>query len=310
MRLIDIKRHINMAYSYFEPKYNNNNSNGNYYIDNIQSLKISIRNLYDAGILERSDNISSIFTMIESCVTDRIIADASQVGIYRKELEKIKGVITILHNWINRYVPDEEDEETINIKLPKLCKMDDLTKASSIINKALSQSVSEIGGELKIKHLEYGSSWIVISAGTALAAKLTMTLANAAFKIVQKYYGIRLMQQQYERYSMGTDILMAVKEANEKIIAYDTRAIAEHMEKDFYPDSDNERIERLRVSITEMTKLIELGGEVHPSLLTVQDNKAQIPDYNSLLGIIKSVGELPRNEEQKSEEGEEIPKEK
>ena len=104
-------------------------------------------------------------------------------------------------------------------------------------------------------------------------------------------------------------MLKYIQETNEKIIAYDTRILAEHMEKDFYPDSDNERIERLRVSITEMTKLIELGGEVHPSLITTSEGKTNIPDYNSLIGIMKSAGELPRNEESKSEGKEESPNE-
>lgn len=307
MRLIDIKIHIERAYSFFDPKYSN--SGNTHYIDNVQSLKIAIQHLYDAGIIERNSSSINIYTIIDSSMTDRIIVDSSQINGYSVELSKLKYVINVLHSWIQRYVPDEEDEETINIKLPQLYKIDDLIKASSLINKALSQSISEIGGEIKIKHLEYGSSWVIISAGTALAAKLILALANAAFKITQKYYGVKIMQQQYERYSAATEVLKYIQETNEKIIAYDTRILAEHMEKDFYPDSDNERIERLRVSITEMTKLIELGGEVHPSLITTSEGKTDIPDYNSLIGIMKSAGELPRNEESKSEGKEESPNE-
>lgn len=300
MRLIEIKQLVNIAYENFKPKYDN--SNGNYFVDNVIALKVAIQSLYDAGIIERdSCIIADIFTTIDSSMTDRIILNGNQINNFKSEIAKLQSTITVLHNWINRYVPDEEDEETINIKLPQLYKMDDLTKASTIINRALSQSVSEIGGELKIKHLEYGSSWIIISVGAIAAAKLVIVLANAAFKVAQKYYGIKMIQQQYDRYSMGTDMLKTIKEANEKIIADEIRGLAENIEKEFYEKKDNERVERLRVSITEMTKLIELGGEIHPSLIIAQDNKSQIPDYKSLLGIIKSAGELPPNEELKSE---------
>lgn len=242
-------------------------------------------------------------------MTDRITTDGSQINIFKDEISKLQSTITVLHNWLNRYVLDENDDVTINIKFPNLNKMEDLVNASSIINKALSRSVSEIGGEVKIKHLEYGSSWIIISLGVAAAVKLALMLADAAFKIAQKYYGIRMMQQQYERYSMGTDMLRTIKEANEKIIADDTRVFAENIEKELYEKKNNERIERLRVSIAEMTKLIELGGEVHPSLITYQNHNIQTPDYKSLHGVIKSIGELPRNEESKSEEEEETPNE-
>lgn len=307
MKLSDIKQLVNNAYDNFKPKFDS--SNGNYYVENVLALKEAIQCLYTAGIIERDSNmVIDIFTLIDSSMTNRITMDGSQVNIFKNEISKLQSTILVLRNWLNRYIPDEQDETTINIKLPYLNKMEDLVNASSIINKALSCSVSEIGGEVKIKHLEYGSSWIIISLGAVAAVKLVLMLADAAFKIAQKYYGIRMMQQQYERYSMGTDMLRTLKEANEKIIADDTRILAEHIEKDFYPDSDNERIERLRVSISEMTKLIELGGEVHPSLLTVQNDKIQTPDYKSLLGIIKSVTELPRNEEPKSG-GEDAPNE-
>ena len=222
-------------------------------------------------------------------------------------MQALESTINILHKWINDYFPDNEDDTTINIKLPQLCQIDDLVKAIGIINKALSRSVAESGGEIKIRHLDYGSSWLIVSAGTILAAKLVMLLADAGFKIAQKYYGVKMMQQQYERFNMGTEMLKSIKEANEKIIATDARVLAEHIEKDIYTDTDNERIERLRVSITEMSKLIELGGEVHPALICASDNNVNTPDYKSLLNVIKNAGELPRNENIKSEGEQNIP---
>ena len=308
MRLIDIKNCINNAHDEFVPQFSN--VGANYYITNAQALRRGIRYLYKANFLERSDNPDNIYSIIDSSYSNSIIVNSSNFDNYRFELLKLEAAITLMHNWINQYVPDNDDEKTINIKLPEIIKVEDLIKASTLINKSLSQSVSEIGGEVRIKHLDYGSSWIIISAGTALAAKLVMALADAAFNIAKKYYGVKMMQQQYERYSMGTEMIRTVKETNEKIIAYDSRVLAEHIEKDFYPESNSERIERLRVSITEMSKLVELGGEVHPSLLTASDNSMKAPDYDSLINVMKSAGELPRNETKKSEEEEQDPTDK
>lgn len=311
MRLIDIKRLVNTAYDNFVPKFSNNTSGSIYYIENALALKEAIRCLYTAGIIERSPDLTTdIFTIIDSSMTDRIIADSGQIAIYQREISKLQGVIQILNDWLNRYAPDEEDESTINIKLPQLYKMEDLIKASSIINKALSQSVAEIGGEVKIKHLEYGSSWIIISVGVIAAVKLIMRITDAAFKITQKYYGARMMQLQYELLGLTTDMIKTIKEANEKIIVTESRKYAEEIENDFHKESDNERVERLRVSIAEMAKLIELGGEIHPSLIEASNTQTQAPDYKSLLGIIRSTGALPRNEENESRGGDESPDKK
>lgn len=297
MRLQDIKMHINNAYNSFDDKYST--QNGNYYLENVQALRTAIKELYEAEIIVRNDLELNIFTVIDSCMTDRLTLDSSQISVFKEELAKIKYTIKMFHDWVNRYLPDNDDDTTVNIKLPPLNQIEDLGNVTNIINKALSQSVSEIGGEAKIKRLEYGSSWLVITVGTYMAEKLVMTLADAAFKIAQKYYGIKMMQQQYERISMGTDMLKTIKEANETIISKDIRKFAEDIEKEYYPenDRDNERIERLRVSINEMSKLIESGGEIHPSLICSSDNNENQPDYKLLLNVIKSAGELPTNEE-------------
>lgn len=303
MRLLDIKRNICIAYEEFE--YTQDTYNSLYRINNIQGIKLALQEMQKSGFYKREQ--SALIENILSSHSDYMLFNADQINYAINELKRIKGTIETFYYWVKEYLSDDEDDTTINIKLPTLCKIDDLTKASTIINKALSQSVSEIGGEVKIKHLDYGSSWIIITLGTALAANLAVTLANAAFTIAQKYFGIKMMQQQYERYNMGTEILRTVKEANEKIIAVEIRTLAENVEKEFYPESDNERIERIRVSISEMAKLIELGGEVHPSLIAASNNEIKSPDYKSLTGILKSIGELPRSGSPNSENSQEIP---
>lgn len=304
MRLIDIKKYINNIYDNFVPEVSNT-SNG-YYIEDVQVLRAAITNLYKVGFLEYTNDEDDIYHIIYYSLAERLFVAPTKIEDIRFKLSNLEMAIKMMHNWINRYVPDNEDEETINIKLPDIIEIEDLIKASTLINKSLSQSVAEIGGELKVKHLDYGSSWLIISAGTLLGAKLVMAIAKAAFDIAKKYYGVKMMQQQYERYSMGTEMLRTIKEANEKIIASDCRTLAEHLEQEFYSESDNERIERLRVSISEMSKLIELGGEVHPSLITVSHDDIKVPDYNSLISVIKSAGELPRNDTEKSEGEQEI----
>ena len=303
MRLSDIKQYINIAYE----NYNCNSTdlnNGLIQYTEIEGIRKAIIALNKAGIISQLEDPYSLFI---SSFADSINISPGKHPNVKFKMQALESTINILHKWINDYFPDNEDDTTINIKLPQLCQIDDLVKAIGIINKALSRSVAESGGEIKIRHLDYGSSWLIVSAGTILAAKLVMLLADAGFKIAQKYYGVKMMQQQYERFNMGTEMLKSIKEANEKIIATDARVLAEHIEKYIYTDTDNERIERLRVSITEMSKLIELGGEVHPALICASDNNVNTPDYKSLLNVIKNAGELPRNENIKSEGEQNIP---
>lgn len=285
MRLLDIKRYVNIAYDKFNPKFSN--SGNTFYLDNVLEVKQSLLALYDSDILELPGLEINTCTQIISSMTDRLILDASQFNIFRRELDKIGKVIFILHSWINRYVQTEETDDIINIKLPAIPDISLLAKSCSMIDKALTQSVSEFGGEIKFKQLDYGSSWVTISVATSAAAAFVMGLARAAYYVAKKYYGIKLMQKEYERQGMVNDMLKTLKEYNEQIIKEEINKKAKAVEEEYYKDqpSDPERVGRLRNSITELTKLIELGGEIHPSSLLEESKENQI-DYKYLSSIL------------------------
>lgn len=294
MRLIDIKRSINIAYENFHPKYSDRN--GNYYIDNIQTMKVAIQELYNIGIIEYKENSLDMYSIVMSCITDRLVLDGSQINGYKNEFGKMEYTLKLMYKWINDYVTTEETEETINIKLPQIHNLEDIIESCKLINKSLSQSVAEIGGTLKFKQLDYGSSWIIISVGATVAAGMVMSIAKAAYYVAQRFYAIKLIAKQYERYAMGNEVMKTIKEANERMLNEEIDVQARQLESQYYPESNNERLGRLRVSINEMYKLIELGGEVHPSLILKNDTKDTDIDYKQLLNFNKEMGLLPKEE--------------
>lgn len=302
MRLLDIKRCINIAYDNFVPKFSNNNTGNTFYVDNVLSLKQALQALHDCGIIRISSTSYSLYTQVISSITDRLIYDSHQIGTVKRDLDRLKYTIDILNVWINEYVPTEETDDIINIKLPIIQDMNLLVKSCSIIDKALTQSVAEFGGEVKFKQLDYGSSWVTISVTTSAAAAFVMGLAKVAFYVAKKYYGIKFMQKEYERYGMVNDMLQTLKKYNEQIINEEINKKAQEVEKEYYKDqpSDPERVGRLRNSINELIKLIELGGEIHPSALLEESTENKI-DYK-LLSSIFPQGLLPDGKSEDSQE--------
>lgn len=91
-----------------------------------------------------------------------------------------------MYQWINRYVPTEETETIINIKLPQINTLSDFAASANCIKKALSQVVSEAGGNIKVKQLDYGSYWLIIDVGTIEAVVFVGLLVSAAYRIAMK----------------------------------------------------------------------------------------------------------------------------
>lgn len=294
MRLLDIKKSLNKALELFQPKYSNSGST--FYIDNILKMKMAVHELYNIGLLTYKETSVDVFTIIISSMTDRLILDQGQSNTYKKEFDKMIYTLQLMSNWINTYVPEYETEDTINIKLPKLNNVEDLAKACAIVNKSLSQSVAEIGGTIRFKQVDYGSTWISIAVGSATAVSLVLLIANRALSVAKKYYELKTAASAYERFSMGTEMMKQLKEANEKIIENEIAEQAKKIEQKFYSDEDKERQGRLRVALTEMRKLIELGGEVHPSLL-YKEEKGEDIDYKQLSIFKEIAGLLPKEQE-------------
>lgn len=278
MRLIDIKKNINFASENFNPSYKQL-SNNNIQLSNIDQLRTSIQSLLDVDLLPNEDP----YNFIVSIYSDTLIVDPNKHPDIIKKLEHLRYYIYMLNRWINKYIITEDGEDIISIKLPTINNLDILTKSCSMIDKALTQSVSEFGGEVKFKHLDYGSSWIVLSVTIGKAALFVMGLANAAFYVAKKYYQFKLAQKEYERYSMGNEIIKAIKEANEKIIEEETANKAYELEKEFYKEKepDPERVRRLKVALSELIKLMEIGGEIHGSSLLTESKDNKI-DYKLL----------------------------
>lgn len=288
MRLLDIKRYINIAYENFDPKFSN--SGNYYYLDNILQTKEAIQALYDANLLECSPTSINVFSKITESLRDRFILDANQHNVFKKECDKVKFTIDILYQWINKYVPTEETETLINIKLPQINTLTDFAVSANCIKKALSQTVAEIGGNIQVKQLDHGSYWLIIDVGTIEAVTLVGVLVGAAYKIVIKV--INMLKAIEELNSIKLDNQYKELQIDEKeYIKAKAQEEAKRINREQFDNKDedpanfNEREGRICVSIEELVKIIRAGGEIHQSLEAPKTVSELYPKYNTSLSL-------------------------
>lgn len=290
MRLIDIKRYINIAYENFKPNFSNNGSY--YYLENVQQVKKAIQALRDAGILEFSETKFDITDQILSFMMERCVLDGNQYKVYKDEFSKIQAVITVMYQWINRYVPTEETETIINIKLPQINTLSDFAASANCIKKALSQVVSEAGGNIKVKQLDHGSYWLIIDVGTIEAVAFVGLLVGAAYRIAMKV--INTLKAIEELKSLRLDNQLKEYQIDErKFIQSKAQEEAEKINQEQFGKikgedlaNFNEREGRICVSIEELVKIIRAGGEIHQSLEAPKTVSELYPKYNTSLSFI------------------------
>lgn len=287
MRLLDIKRYINIAYENFDPKFSNN---GNYYyLDNILRTKKAILALHDSGIMNYTD--SAFGTQIVTSLTDRFILEGRQYNTFKNESVNIKYVINVMYKWLEEYVSTVETETIINIKLPQINTLSDFAVSAGCIKKALSQLIPEVGGNINVKQLDHGSYWLIIDVGTIEAVVLVGALAGAAYRIAVKIISIRKSIEELKSIKLDNQLKELQIEEREYIKAK-AQEEAERINqeqfgktKDEDPANFNERKGRISVSIEELVKIIRAGGEIHQSLEAPKTISELYPKYNTSLSF-------------------------
>lgn len=299
MRLIDIKRSVNIAFQNFE--INNDSSNGNYYMHNIQKLKIALTELSKIHYIDVDEK--EVYRLIMSSATDTLILNGNQYSTHAEVLAKLQQSVYLLNNWINQYVPTEETETTINIKLPHISSLNDLAVTSSMLKKSFSQVVPEVGGKVEVKQLDHGSYWVIIDVDTLEAVALIASITWAAVKAAKTIVELGLSYEQYKSYKLSSEALEEMKKKNEEIKQDEIRKSAEEINKTHFNNPDNERCGRISVSIYELCKLIRAGGEIHPSLIAAENKAEEFPDFKKLMFTKKHVAELTNSSDYNGDTG-------
>lgn len=287
MRLIDIKRYINIAKENFKPTLTT--SNGYYFIGNVLQTQKAINALYDSGIIEYSELRIDIYTEVLSSKMNSWKVDANQYSTYKKEFEKVQLIIDTFSQWLDRYVPLEEKDTNINIKLPQINTLSDFTASALCIKKAFSQVVSEFGGDIRVKQFDYGSSWIILEADSIETVKLIGAIVSSAYIITKWLLGLLKMYEEFRSLKLDNKLKEMEIEEKEYIKAKALQE-SEKINRDFFKNEDdkltiNEREDRISVSIMEFVRILRAGGEIHPSLTSSKTIEDIYPKYSTSISF-------------------------
>lgn len=299
MRLIDIKRSVNIAFGNFEIK--NDSSNGNYYIRNIQKLKIALTELSKIQfiVLENQE----IYRLITNSVTDVLIMDGNQYNKHNDVLVKLQFSIYLLHNWINIYVPTEEtDEKIINIKLPNIDDLGSLSMTVSLLEESLSAISTINGGEVvRVKQLDHGSLWIIIAVCSIRIVKAIGKAAEIALEIAKKKVELDNAKEAVRRAKIQNDMIESLNKMHQAAInqILDEKA-TELGDEEVQSEtglSKTERIGRYKKVLKELTMLISAGTEFHPALLASQEIIDEFPNFKNQLEVKSAIAQLSNNDD-------------
>lgn len=297
MRLIDIKQCINIAYNNLEFKISDIGG-GNCRLNGVQGFRTVLIQLNKAGFAKISE-FQFYKDVVNAVNSDSLLYSNNHLNYIADYIAKVNYLVEMLYSWINEYLPETEDEKTINIKLPQIGGLERLAEVSSLLEKSLSVIVYENGGEpIKVKQIDHGSFWVIISVCSIQIVKAIAKAANFAVELAQKIVELKkaialLERMSIENQAMG-NLLKLQECAIDKLIQ--EKAIEMNSELPENPDS-KERVKRLEKSIKELVTLITDGAEFHAALTSSSEIVNEFPDFNKIDYFKNNIGVLSKKNE-------------
>lgn len=249
-------------------------------LDDLKYLNPELDEVKDIGFF---DNVSS----------NAITVSSEEFNIIQQKVNRLKSKIqqniAILKNTIIK-----TDENTLCIKVVEHDSLKDLGTELELLDKIIMQVIShkKINGTYKFSSFDIGSSWIYIAVGSALVLKLLAALVWSACVIRKKFLEGNLLEEKLKSLEIKNDSLKDIREANKKQLELLLKTEAQNIMHDFdLENTDNEYENRLIYSIRELSKLINEGAQVQPSLLVPEEAKNLFPDYKNL-DLIESKTKL------------------
>lgn len=257
---------------------------GAFIIHNIKDINNGINELLKLPYLKDELQVLINLEYFYNFNTDQLKLDPDQYKKTSTYLRNLHNKMSIAHSIINLLIPDE-DELTLNIKLPKYNSLHEMSNDLKLIDKILNQVLthSEISSGYNFINFDVGSEWICLAIKTIAAYHLIAGIIWAACVIRKKKIEGDILVEQAKSLSLKNESIEDLVQAQKILLDTLTKSEAENLiVQNNIGNTDPEFFNRIIFAITQTADLINRGAEIHPALNTPEDSKNLFPDYNKI----------------------------
>lgn len=258
-----------------------------YATSNLSALRKAINSVENIKYLQ--DDITALReTWLYSMGNDSVRVTTVQKNEVQNLLTRLQIKLSTIKD-ITEDFSDFNRDDLLFVKLPELQSFDELTKFSSDLKKGIELPVleKEIQGQVNIISAGSGSIVLYITLGTVLAVKLIAGVCWAAAVIRKKSAEAKIFEQHAKTLELKNEAFDSLVEAQKIQLKNILDSEAQSIAAKNFSHKDQETIERLKLSITTISELIDKGAKILP-MSQNEDIQKAFPDY-SRLNLIEST---------------------
>jgi hypothetical protein len=219
-----------------------------------------------------------------------IVLDATSYNQWSGHHGHLLAGLAMMEEALKLAVP-QADATTISIRLPGTTSLTRLSEIASELEKILLPVIDakDDTTQVSVRGFDTGSMWVVIFLGSVFGLGIVNNLCQAASRILALRLEFKRSQLTLKQMVIEDTMLGALELRAQKHQQDEMRALATAIEKETFPNQDNERVGRIEHSIELLAKLNELGGEIRPAIEPVTPAKKGegFPDIRGMLEASK-----------------------
>lgn len=184
-------------------------------------------------------------------------------------------------------------DNSILIRIPEIQSFDSLSKYANDFKKSIELPILDkrIGGEANLLSADEGSIIFYVSVGTLSAIKLVGAICWAAGVIRRKRAEAKIFEEHAKTLELKNDALTSLIDAQKVQLKHVLASEAEAIATGYYDHSEPETIERLKLSISTISDLINSGVQIIPTSKNEGIMKS-FPDYNKMDLIESTIKQI------------------
>lgn len=180
-----------------------------------------------------------------------------------------------------------------DVKMPATDDFEEFSKDIDQLCKSINQCpyLKVENEKISLKKTDIGSIWfefMIAATGTSLIAFNLAKLIDKCIKIKSHYITVKQQEESLRHLTLENDVLENLKKTQEQI----TKALIDNCVEELQQDLpeiklDNEAKERVKFSITNISKLMEKGMEIYASIDSPQEVKELFPTSDEMIFLPK-----------------------
>jgi hypothetical protein len=265
-------------------------------VGGVNSMKISgllstlnaVRQIEKTGVLKQEVQqiLSSDISLTSS---DSLVVDGTTCHSFSNSIKILRERSNALFHALRDLMQDDF-QEIVSFRLPESIQLDELTDLLQDLKRSLEQSLVNqyVNGEISLQGFDRGTAWIEIGLGSMLAVQVLGGMVKLIHDILEMRKKHEIHERTLQDLDLQLDLKTQVVETSKKQLDSFVSQEVNHLIREVGAQEDNHELgERFKYTIETLSKWMDRGLEVHPSLTSTPETQRLFPDAERILEAMK-----------------------